>query len=124
MLSLAGAPTKNLVPPGVCQLNGEFQSLKLIERVDISPTSTVLRFSLPDEKIPLNLSTCACILAKADLPANDGGTEPVIRPYTPISTNALVGSFDLLVKVSIFFQISFIFFFFNFHSIETIKTIT
>jgi cytochrome-b5 reductase len=37
-------------------------------------------------------------LAKDDLPNSDGTLEAVIRPYTPISTNAQVGSFDLLVK--------------------------
>lgn len=98
MLTLAGSPTKNLVPPGVCQLSGDFQSLTLTERVDVSSTSSVLRFALPDKEIPLNLSTCACILAKADLPSRDGAIEAVIRPYTPISTNELIGSFDLLVK--------------------------
>jgi len=77
---------------------------KLIERVDVSHTSAVLRFGLTDASKPLNLPTCACLLAKADLPANDKEekksqeTEAVIRPYTPISTNDLVGSFDLLVK--------------------------
>jgi len=53
---------------------------------------------LPDASKPLNLSTCACILAKADLLNDNGEMEAVIRPYTPISTNAQVGCFDLLVK--------------------------
>lgn len=44
------------------------------------------------------MSTCACILAKADLPDRKGKSEAVIRPYTPISTNKDVGYFDLLVK--------------------------
>ena len=102
MLSLTGEPTKNLVPPGQCQLTTDFQSLKLLERVDVSHTTSVVRFGLQDESKPLNLSTCACILAKADLPVEgkEGETEAVIRPYTPISTNALIGSFDLLIKVN------------------------
>lgn len=93
--TLTGKPTSVLVPPGQCQFTDEFTSVKLLERFQVSPTSNVLRFSLPDETKPLNLSTCACILAKAKT-AND--PEPVIRPYTPISTNQHVGSFDLLVK--------------------------
>jgi cytochrome-b5 reductase len=52
-----------------------------------------LRFGLPDTSAPLNLSTCACILAKAEI---DG--EAVVRPYTPISTNELTGCFDMLIK--------------------------
>jgi len=106
-LSLSGEPCLNLVPPGQCQLTDSWQSLKLVEKVDVSHTSTVLRFACPDETKPLNLPTCACLLAKADLPVakdneekktESGETEAVIRPYTPISTNDLVGSFDLLVK--------------------------
>lgn len=47
----------------------------------------------------MNLSTCACILAKASIQNKDEGKdEDVVRPYTPISTNELVGSFDLLIK--------------------------
>ena len=94
-LSLTGKPTAVLVPPEQCQFSADFQTVKLVERVQVSPTSSVLRFSLPDETKPLNLSTCACILAKAKT-AND--PEDVIRPYTPISTNEQIGSFDLLIK--------------------------
>ena len=92
---MTAPPTAALVPPGNCQFSDQFQAVKLLDRVQVSPTSSVLRFSLPDETKPLNLSTCACILAKAKT-AND--PEDVIRPYTPISTNKQIGSFDLLVK--------------------------
>ncbi len=74
-------------------MTDQFQALELIERVKVSPTTSVLRFSLPDRTQALNLSTCACILAHAKINGED-----VIRPYTPISTNALKGCFDLLVK--------------------------
>merc|ERR1712232_379103 len=66
---------------------------ELLEKINVSKTSDVYRFSLPNKEKALNLSTCACILAKANI--ND---EVVVRPYTPISTNDLVGCFDLLVK--------------------------
>jgi cytochrome-b5 reductase len=99
--SLTGSPTKALVPPGKCQLTSEFTAVALLERTAVSSTSSVLRFATPEKSEPLNLSTCACILAKADLPSqptSGEATEVVVRPYTPISTNAQVGSFDLLVK--------------------------
>lgn len=107
--SLTGPPIKALVPPGKCQFTSEFMAVALLERSAVSSTSSVLRFATPDKSQPLNLSTCACILAKADLPskptngtddkeAKTGETEIVVRPYTPISTNAQIGSFDLLVK--------------------------
>eukprot|EP00814_Leptocylindrus_danicus_P021724 CAMPEP_0116030662 /NCGR_PEP_ID=MMETSP0321-20121206/16996_1 /TAXON_ID=163516 /ORGANISM="Leptocylindrus danicus var. danicus, Strain B650" /LENGTH=305 /DNA_ID=CAMNT_0003505527 /DNA_START=65 /DNA_END=982 /DNA_ORIENTATION=- len=98
-LSLSGYPVCKLVKPGECQFTEDWTTCKLIERVEVSSTSSLLRFDLPNEKEPLNLSTCACILAKAELPVAGGdGNEAVIRPYTPVSTNDLVGSFDLLVK--------------------------
>jgi len=97
------------VPPGECQLTEDFTPCKLIERAQVTDTTALLRFSLPDEHKALNLSTCACILAKVTtmVPTEEeeeDGTghkrrmEDVIRPYTPISTNHQVGSFDLLVR--------------------------
>jgi cytochrome-b5 reductase len=91
--SLQGPPVSALVPPGKCQFNSERQSAVLLERIQVSPTSSVLRFALPDKDRPLDLSTCACILAHANVDGDD-----VTRPYTPISTSRQVGSFDLLVK--------------------------
>lgn len=43
----------------------------------------------------MNLPTCACILTKY----LDEKGEKVVRPYTPCSTNATIGSFELMVKV-------------------------
>jgi len=91
--SLSGNPHKSLVPPGKCQFTEEWKSVPLLERIMVSKTSSVLRFGLPDRSLPMNLSTCACILAKTSIDDED-----VVRPYTPISTNNLVGSFDLLIK--------------------------
>ena len=91
--SLIGKPVCALVPPGKCQLGEDFVQLPLLERTKVSPTSSVLRFGLPDKSQPLNLSTCACILSR-----NKENGEDVIRPYTSISPNTLNGCFDLLIK--------------------------
>jgi len=91
--SLSGKPHKSLVPPGKCQFTEDWTAVPLLERIVVSKTSSVLRFGLPDKSLPMNLSTCACVLAKATIQDED-----VVRPYTPISTNELVGSFDLLIK--------------------------
>ena len=96
--SLTGKPVKSLVPPGQCQFGEDFVSVPLLERTKVSSTSSVFRFGLPDASKPLNLSTCACILVKANCETPEGEMEDVIRPYTPISTNAMIGSFDLLIK--------------------------
>merc|ERR1719350_2251216 len=55
----------------------------------------VLTFGLADANKPLGLSTCACVLARFASEA----AGPVVRPFTPISTNAMLGEFRLLVKV-------------------------
>jgi Oxidoreductase FAD-binding domain len=91
--TMRGEPMKALVPPGQCQFNDTPIAVTLLQRWHVSPTSCVLRFSVPDVTKPLNLSTCACMLAVATI--ND---EVVVRPYTPISTNHQIGSFDLLIK--------------------------
>jgi cytochrome-b5 reductase len=96
--SLTGSPTLALVPPGKCQFSSDLTLVPLLKKWEISPTSFVLRFGLPDASKSLNLSTCACILAYDELPDRNGNLEGVVRPYTPISTNAQIGSFDLLVK--------------------------
>merc|ERR1711879_282007 len=91
--TLSCPPKSSLCAPGECQFTDSWATSKLLQRWTVSPTSTVFRFSVPDETKSLSLSTCACLLAKADV-----DDETVIRPYTPISTNAQIGSFDLLVK--------------------------
>lgn len=91
--TMTGPPVASLCPPGLCQFGPDLVPVPLLQRTQVSPTSSVLRFGLPDASQPLNLSTCACILANADVNGED-----VTRPYTPISTNADVGYFDLLVK--------------------------
>lgn len=90
---MTGPPVCSLSKPGDCQFGVEWTAVPLLERFPVSKTSSVLRFAAPDRSQPLKLSTCACILANA---AIDG--EDVTRPYTPISTNADVGHFDLLIK--------------------------
>jgi cytochrome-b5 reductase len=96
-------PVCNLVPPDQCQFNPTFQSVQLLERIPCGKggTSYILRFGVPDMSKPLGLTTCACVLASAELVDREKGElVAVTRPYTPISTNEQVGSFDLLVKVS------------------------
>lgn len=100
----------SLVPPGVCQFNPNFQAVPLLDRIPCdtaglssssaaSPSSYILRFGLPDPTRSMDLTTCACLLASAELMDNTKGESvAVTRPYTPISTNNQVGCFDLLIK--------------------------
>ena len=91
--SLQGLPVKSLVPTGQCQFTDTPTAVPLLGKFTVSKTTSVLRFGVPKTDEPLNLSTCACLLAIAEI-----NGETVVRPYTPISTNAAVGYFDLLVK--------------------------
>ncbi|CAK0832639.1 unnamed protein product [Prorocentrum cordatum] len=89
-----GPPVAALRKPGECVFTEEWSPAKLGARETISHDTILLTFELPDPSKPLGLSTCACMLAKCTV-----DSEAVIRPYTPVSTNALVGKFQLLVKV-------------------------
>lgn len=90
-----GAPTFAVVPPGTCQFNDEFVPCKLTKIQRCSSDTSVYSFALPDPSKPLDLPTCGCVLVAGG--ADEEGN-PFIRPYTPVSTNALVGEVDLMVK--------------------------
>ena len=66
--------------------------------------STIYTFGLPDD-VSLALPVCACLLMRASGRGRvEGGAKDAwdgsdaVRPYTPISDNAMVGKFELLVK--------------------------
>ena len=66
--------------------------------------STIYTFGLPDD-VSLALPVCACLLMRANGRGRaEGGAKDAwdgsdaVRPYTPISDNAMVGKFELLVK--------------------------
>jgi len=40
---------------------------------------------------------CACVLVQGE----DEDGEEAVRPYTPVSDNAMLGAFQLLVKVTV-----------------------
>lgn len=91
----------SLVPPGQCQFTPTFQPVPLLDRTPCGTggTSFLLRFGLPDPTRPMDLTTCACLLACAELEDGASGeVGSVVRPYTPISANNQVGCFDLLIK--------------------------
>ena len=88
-MSLSSRPPKcNLVPPGVCQFTPSFTSVPLLERIPAGEggTSYILRFGLPDDEKSMGLTTCACVLAGADLVDNNNGeVVEVVRPYTVLT---------------------------------------
>lgn len=94
----AGQPTAAYVPPGQCAFGGDWAAAPLISKESISHDTRIFSFGLDADKA-LNLSTCACLLAKGVEGPSDADGNPVIRPYTPVSTNAMLGKFELMVKV-------------------------
>lgn len=91
-----GPPVLALARPGQTQIQDQYLALPLIQRLQATPDVVFLRFGLPDRSKPLGLSTMSCILFKG---LEGSGLEEIVRPYTPVSTNAEIGSFTLLVKV-------------------------
>lgn len=94
--AVVGPPTAACCPPGQCAFTDEWSMATLVDRSQDTKDTILVEFALPDGEKPLGLSTCACILCKMDDPA---GGEPIIRPYTPVSTNAMKGKFQLFLRV-------------------------
>ena len=95
--TLPSPPISALVAPGRCAFGGDdWIAAPLLERAVLSHDTIRVSFGLPDRTRPLNLATCACILARG---GKGGDGEPVVRPYTPTSTNSMLGAFELVVKV-------------------------
>lgn len=94
--ALDGRPTAAIVPPGQCVFGEDFAPATLVAKRRVGTSSHLFTFALADPAKPLGLSTCACVLARGGADA-DG--KAVVRPYTPVSTNALLGRMELLVKV-------------------------
>lgn len=90
-----GPPVASLVEPGNCVFGEDWAPAPLLAKTSVSHDTKVFTFGLDASK-PLGLSTCACILTKAGV---DQDGNPIVRPYTPVSTNALVGKFELMVKL-------------------------
>jgi len=89
-------PSFAVVPAGNCQFTEDWNSVALKKVETISDDTKLFTFATPDESKSLNLPTCGCMLAQGGADA-DG--KPFIRPYTPISTNSMVGEFELMVKI-------------------------
>lgn len=89
-------PVAVVCPPGLCVFGEDFKAATLVERTQLTHDTIMATFDFGDESKPLGLSTCACILAKFN---EEGSPDPIVRPYTPVSTNRLLGKFQLVIKV-------------------------
>lgn len=89
-------PKFAVVPAGYCQFGEDWTSVPLVSVEQISSDTKVFTFATPNADKPLNLPTCACLLAQG---GRDADGNSFVRPYTPISTNDKPGEFDLMVKI-------------------------
>ena len=94
-------PINAVVPAGTCQFNEDWKVTTLSEKRGAGRVGYIFTFLCPDPTKPLDLTTCACILMKGSGEKAPSGKDGAvaIRPYTPISTNALVGKFEIMVKM-------------------------
>ena len=86
----------SVVPAGNCQFNDDWTEVALKKVDQISDDTKVFTFATSDTSKPLNLPTCACLLAQG---GKDSDGNPFVRPYTPVSTNDVAGEFELKVKI-------------------------
>jgi len=91
-----GKPQFAVEEAGRCVVGEQFSPLPLISKISIAPDVRVLTFGLINRSTALGLSTCASLLVSGGA---DTEGKPVVRPYTPISTNAMKGKFELMIKV-------------------------
>jgi len=77
-------------------LNGEYQKYKLVAKTQYNHDSIILRFALQSDKTILGLPIGNHMRIRWK---DDSMEEPIMRSYTPISDDTLVGFFDLLIKV-------------------------
>lgn len=85
-------PTAALVPEGQCVFTEDWSSAPLLSKESISHNTRLFTFGLADPTKPLGLATCAAIKMRVEANGTD-------HPYTPISTNALLGKFTLMIKI-------------------------
>ena len=77
-----------------CVIPTDWAEVPLLRKKRYSHDSSVFTFGLPRGQ-SLSLPVCACLLMRGF----DAAGQEAVRPYTPTSSNAVQGSFDLLVKV-------------------------
>ena len=106
--TVASSPPPPSPPPleyaSACSIPTTWLDFPLIAKADHTHDSTLYTFGLPATQ-SLNLPACACILMRAVGRGRvDGGGKDdwdgsdAVRPYTPVSSNSVLGSFDLCVK--------------------------
>lgn len=91
-----GPPKFAVVKAGNCLINDQFAAIPLVKKISIAPDVRVFTFGLANKSTSLGLPTCACLLVSGGA---DAEGKEVVRPYTPVSTNAMKGQFELMVKI-------------------------
>ena len=77
-------------------LIGDYHKYKLVSKTVYNHDSIILRFALQTEQTVLGIPIGNHLRIRWK---DDSVEEPIMRSYTPISDNTLIGFFDLLIKV-------------------------
>lgn len=72
---------------------GEFRAFKVSKVESVTHDTKRVVFDLPGPDYEMGLSVASCLFAKAEI-----NGEAVIRPYTPVNSNAEKGVLELVVK--------------------------
>eukprot|EP01119_Soliformovum_irregulare_P010032 TRINITY_DN2430_c0_g1_i1.p1 TRINITY_DN2430_c0_g1~~TRINITY_DN2430_c0_g1_i1.p1 ORF type:complete len:310 (-),score=110.84 TRINITY_DN2430_c0_g1_i1:140-958(-) len=72
-----------------------FVAFKLKSVRDVNHNTRIYTFDLGDPKAIIGLDVASCLVTKANIGENG---KPVIRPYTPVSSNDEKGVMELMVK--------------------------
>lgn len=83
-------PISAVVPAGQCVFTEDYVSAPLLSKIRISNNTRIFTFGLPDPDKPLGLTTCAAVKLRLN---------GVAKFYTPVSTNAMLGQFQLMIKI-------------------------
>jgi len=90
----SSTPDSSLQRCSACFFPTEFHKVPLLASNDYNSDTKILSFGLP-ESVSLNLPVSSCLLVQGF----DSEGNEAIRPYTPISSDRVTGSFDLLCKI-------------------------
>ena len=94
-VSVLPARQDGMAYASTCVVPIEWREYTLRSVREVNHDTSIFTFALPAGQT-LGLPTCACLLLRAAGCEHGGGD--AVRPYTPISDEAMEGGFELLVK--------------------------
>mmetsp|Transcript_120205 Transcript_120205/g.208711 ORF Transcript_120205/g.208711 Transcript_120205/m.208711 type:complete len:349 (+) Transcript_120205:57-1103(+) len=98
-------PISAAVPPGLCVLGETWTAAPILSKESISENTRVFKFGLGNHSQALNLCTCCSMMMRGGnstslaRPIDKLTGEPLAHPYGIVSTNAMLGGFEMMIKI-------------------------